>query len=87
MILRLAHLLCSCHHRADLWQEPSPVPGATLGDLLLEQRSFAHSKVWIWAGFAFIVGAIIITNLAVMACLSWLKGEHTGSSNSPFLHL
>jgi Plant PDR ABC transporter associated len=60
--------------RAARWQVPSPVPGITIGDLLLEVRSFHHSKVWIWTSFAYIAGAIVITNLAIIACLAWLKG-------------
>lgn len=50
------------------------MPGLSIGDLLLEQRSFRHSKVWIWVSFAYIAGAIVVTNLLIIACLAWLKG-------------
>jgi hypothetical protein len=30
--------------------------------------------VWIWVSFAYIAGAIVVTNLLIIACLAWLKG-------------
>jgi Plant PDR ABC transporter associated len=65
-------LACCCS--APRWQSPSPVPGVSIGDLLLDQRNFHHSKVWIWVAFAYIAGAIVVTNLLIIACLAWLKG-------------
>lgn len=53
------------------------MPGVSIGDLLLDQRNFHHGKVWIWVAFAYIAGAIVVTNLIIIACLAWLKGVQT----------
>lgn len=46
-----------------------------MGDLFLDQRAFENEEVWIWGGVAFMVGFILVTNLAIMAALTWLPCE------------
>lgn len=57
------------------WAKPGPLPGTQLGTLLLEQRAYENKEVWIWGGAAFMVGAIVIMDIAIILCLTFLQCE------------
>jgi len=59
--------------RAPRWQnQPGPTPGSTMGDTILQQRGFENTDAWIWVGVPFMIGAIIVLNIAIIFCLAVL---------------
>ena len=70
----VSHMLRSAAAGLPAGRCPAPFRASASATCCLEQRSFHSSKVWIWTAFAYIAGAIVITNLAIIGCLAWLRG-------------
>lgn len=46
-----------------------------MGDTILQQRGFENTDAWIWVGVPFMIGAIIVLNIAIIFCLAVLDCE------------
>lgn len=48
-------------------------PGSgTIGELLFTQRGFENSEAWIWTAVPFMIGAVIVLDIAIILCLALL---------------
>lgn len=71
-------LLVTC--RAPRWDKPSPVPGESIGTLILQERGWENNLGWLWGGVPFMIGAIVIMDVAIILCLAYLKSERLQTS-------
>lgn len=46
--------------------------GQTLGNTLLSQRAFENTEAWIWVAVPFMIGAILVLDIAIVLCLTLL---------------